>query len=104
MISMKIAVFSKPRTTKDGRPFTSYLATLTRKSTGERFTVSVRFRQECGEPKKCPRWIEIPKGACNLNESSVITEDGREVISRILWVSEFKDAGEWVDTSMDDIE
>ena len=104
---MKIAVFAKKRTNKDGKPFTGYVGRLTKKSTGESVTVGIKFRMECDAPKaeKCPCWIEVPKGACNLDERTVIREsDGAVINSRTLWITDWKFIEAFVDTSMDDYE
>lgn len=103
---MKIAVFAKKRVTRDNKPFVSYLARLKKKN-GEEITVSVKFREDCGAPKmeNCPRYIEVDKKNANLTQREVVNEDtGEVIISRTLWVSAWKDAGEFVDNSLDDYE
>lgn len=103
---MKITVFAKQGKTQDGRAYYRYIGKLVRKSTGESVTVAVKFRQECGypDPHKCPRVIEIDKKKANYSESTITKDDGSVVTSRELWVTAWKDVGEFVDTSMDDFE
>lgn len=79
---------------------------MIRKSTGEEVTVAVKFRRDCGapDPHKCPRIIEFDKKDANFTEKSFLTDDGKSITSRTVWVSKWKDCGEFVDTSMDDFE
>lgn len=103
---MKIAVFAKKRQTKDGKPFWGYIAKLKKKD-GEELTVSVKFREDCGNPKaeSCPCYIEVDKKSANLTAREVVNDEiGEIIISRTLWVSAWKFAGEYVDHSLDDFE
>lgn len=103
---MEITIFAKKRTTSDGKPFYGYLSTLTRKD-GSKQTVSVKFRDECGNPKpeKCPMNIEFPKAAANLATREFVREDtGEAGKSYTLWVSDWKQGTPYVDTSLDDFE
>lgn len=83
----------------------SYFATITK--AGTPLTVSVKFREECGNPKKCPCTVEFDKKNANLTskERSYTKEDGEEVavIENILWISEYTET-EYIDTSLDDVE
>lgn len=104
---MKLVVFAKRRTNKDGKTFFNYLSTLTRKSSGETVTIRVKFREECGSPKgdECPMNIIIPDGGCNMNERVIIREDTGEPLKvYTLWVSEWTKGEEYEDHSMDDFE
>lgn len=103
---MEIVVFSKARTSKDGRAFYSYIGKMTRKSTGEVLTVAVKFRRDCGapDPHTCPRVIQFDKSNANFTEKTFITDDGKTITSRTLWLSAWMDGGEFVDTSMDDFD
>lgn len=103
---MEITVFAKKRTTSDGKPFYGYLSTLTRKD-GRKQTVSVKFRDECGNPKpeKCPMNIKFSKTAANLSIREFVREDSGEVgESYTLWVSAWEQGTPYVDTSLDDFE
>lgn len=103
---MEITVFAKKRMTQDNKPFYGYLATLTRKD-GSKQTVSVKFRDECGQPKadKCPMNIRFPKSGANLSKREFVREDTGEVgESYTLWVNEWEQGAPYVDTSLDDFE
>lgn len=104
---MKITLFAKKCKTSDGRDFYRYLTTLTRPSTGEEFTAAVKFREACGNPKgaECPCIIEFNKKDANLSKHHYTdSETGEVKESYELWVSAWMFAGEYVDTSLDDIE
>lgn len=103
---MRILIFAKKRTKHDGGIFYNFLATLTNKKTGEALTVQVKFRHECGTPdiNKCPRYIEIDKTHGNLTEYTYTTDDGEVRTRYELWISQWKDGGEFVDDSLEDFE
>lgn len=102
---MKIEVFGKKRQTKEGKSFMSYFATI--KKGGQPLTVNVKFREECGNPKKCPCVIEFDKSDANLSskERTYKNDAGEEcvVIDNTLWVTKYTET-EYVDTSLDDVE
>lgn len=104
---MELTIFAKKRTSKEGKSFYTYLTKLTEK-TGEEVTVQVKFREDCGQPKgeKCPCNIVCDKSDLNYTEkiNKYIDEDSqteKEATSRILWVSNWSEGSEYVDTSMD---
>lgn len=104
---MQIAIFSKKRSTKDGKKtFYTYFTKLTKKD-GEEITTSVKFREECGEPdgKSCPMNIVVDKGACNFVEKGITYKDAegneKDGIDRTLWVSSWKEGEPYEDKSMD---
>jgi hypothetical protein len=109
---MDLNIFAKKRTTKEGKIFYTYLTTLT-KNNGEKVTMQVKFRDECGRPDagKCPRVIRVKKKDCNYTEKDIDVEEYDErtgeitgeknIIQRILWVSLWEDVGEYLDNSMD---
>ena len=103
---MKLLIFSKKRTKADGTPFYIYIATLVRKSTGESIPCQVKFKQECGQPNPhtCPRYITVDKKDCNMNKREILTDTNETKTVNTLWVSKWKDGGDYVDTSMDDID
>ncbi len=103
---MEITVFAKKRTTKENKIFYSYLSTLTKKS-GEKITVTVKFRDECGMPKpeKCPTNIIVDKKNANLSSKEFVREDTGEVAtSYTLWISAWDEGTPYVDNSLDDFE
>ena len=103
---MEITIYAKKRTTSEGKTFFSYLSTLTRKD-GTTQTVSVKFRDERGNPKpeKCPMNIKFEKSAANLTTREFTREDtGETCISYTLWVSRWEQGAPFVDHSLDDFE
>ena len=103
---MEITIYAKKRTSSDGKPFFGYLSTLTRKD-GTKQTVSVKFREDCGNPKadKCPMNIVVEKVNANMTVKEFTREDTGEVCnSYTLWVSEWEQGSEFVDHSLDDFE
>lgn len=102
---MKINVFGKKRTTADGRNFYTYLSTLKKKD-GTEVTCEVKFREECGNPKKLPCTIEFSKNDANYSEKESIYKDGdveKTTLRKTLWVSNYTES-EYIDTSMNDFE
>lgn len=102
---MKLLVFAKKRTTKEGKKFNIYISKLTKKD-GTEVTTAVKFREECGAPKPedCPCYIEVKKNDCNMSTTEVTNHDTGEIyINNTLWVSKWtKLAEQFVDTSMDE--
>lgn len=102
---MKINVFGKKRQTKEGKSFMSYFATIIK--AGQPLTVNVKFREECGNPKKCPCVVEFDKSYANLSskETTYKNADGVDVvaINNTLWISSYTES-EYIDTSLDDVE
>lgn len=105
---MKIAIFAKRKTKNDEKktPFYIYLSSLTNKETGEVMPVRVKFRDECGkpDPNKCPMFIQFDKKNANLQLETYVTDDGEERTVRNLWIAKWDNAGEYVDTSLDEFE
>ena len=103
---MEITIYAKKRTTADGKTFYSYLSTLTRKD-GTKQTVSVKFRDDAGNPKpeNCPMNIKFDRGAANMVTRDFTREDtGETGISYTLWVSRWEHGAPFVDHSLDDFE
>lgn len=103
---MEITIYAKKRTTKEGKSFYSYLSNLTRKD-GTKLTVSVRFRDECGNPKpeNCPMSIKFDKRDANLSTHKFVNfETGEVGTSNTLWVSSWEPGTPFVDHSLDDFE
>jgi hypothetical protein len=104
---MQLAIFAKKRKTKDGKSFYGYLSTMTRKSTGEAQTISVKFRDECGQPNAadCPCNIIVDKKDCNMSTRTFVREDtGEAATSYTLWVNKWAKGPAYVDHSLDDFE
>lgn len=103
---MEITIFAKKRTSSEGKSFFSYLSTLTRKD-GTKQTVSVKFRDDCGNPKpeQCPMNVKFDKGNANISTREFVREDTGEVgTSYTLWVSAWEPGAPFVDHSLDDFE
>lgn len=103
---MEITIYAKKRTTAEGKSFYSYLSTLTRRD-GTKQTVSVKFRDECGNPKpeNCPMNVKFDKGSANMATREFVREDTGEVgTSYTLWVSVWEPGTPFVDHSLDDFE
>ena len=102
---MLLTIFAKKRNTKDGKPFATYLTTLTKK-TGELIVVQVRFGAGCPQINSvdCPMNIEVDKKDCNYSEKEI--NAGEETkISRTLWVKNYEVAEiPFEDRSMDAFE
>ena len=102
---MKITVFAKKRTTKDGKAFHVFLTKLKRKD-GTELTTSVMFPDEL-KPKaeECPLNIEFDKGSANLDHKTEVTADGEVYERNTLWIKKFERSKEkYIDKSLDDFE
>lgn len=108
---MKLTIFAKKLTSKDGRTFFRYITTLNRKcedGTVEEVTTQVKFREDCGAPKgdECPMNIIVDKKDCNYREKieTYTSEDGdeRDYKKKTLWISGWTKGEPYVDTSMDE--
>ena len=104
---MELTIFAKKRKTKEGKDFTAYFTKLTKK-TGEVITTSVKFREDCGAPKRenCPMNIVVDKSHANFVEKGITYEDSEGIekdgIDRTLWISEWTEGELYVDTSLDE--
>lgn len=108
---MKVLVFGKKRQTKEGKNFTAYVTKMTKKD-GTEITASVKFREECGQPKleETPCYIEFDKTNGNMTHRNVEVTDNetgeiKEITNHTLWISKWKMSNEkYVDKSLDDFE
>ena len=104
---MELTIYAKKRQTNEGKTFYTYLSTLTRKD-GSELKVSVKFREDCGNPKadQCPMNIIVSKENANLSakDYGVNEETGEVLTSHTLWVSAWEKGSEYVDHSLDDFE
>lgn len=103
---MEITVYAKKRTTTEGKAFWSYISRLTRKD-GTVQAVSVKFRDEAGNPKpeNCPMNIKFDKRDANISTRDFVREDtGETGTSYTLWVSRWEQGIPFVDHSLDDFE
>lgn len=107
---MQVTIFSKKRTTEDGKKtFFSYFTKLKKKG-GEEITTQVKFREECGQPKgdECPINIMFDKNDANFTEKNITYKDKdgneKDAVERVLWIKSWIEGEPYVDTSMDDFE
>lgn len=110
---MKLTLFSKTIRTREGKAYSNFVSTLTRKD-GTKQYVTVKYSGEDSRlafnAKKCPYIIEVEKGNANLtakkrNITDRTTGEVREVINYTLWVKDYKESTEkFVDHSLDDFE
>lgn len=103
---MKLTLFAKKRTNKEGKHFYTYLSKLTKKD-GNEITVSVKFRESCGSPKgdECPCNILVTKKDCNLSENTYVLEDTGEIAtSYTLWVNNWTMGEKYEDDSLNDFD
>lgn len=101
---MEITIFAKKRTNREGKPFTSFITTLTKRN-GEKLTCAVKFHADTVPPKAedCPMNIEITKADCNLAQKQYTDEKTGEVrYSSTLWVRGWARGTDYIDTSMDE--
>ena len=102
---MKFTIFSKQRKTEDGRVFTTYLTRLKKKGADDETVMPVKFREDCGAPKKCPCIIEVPNDGASANiayEKYTDKETGEIMKRPVIWVSEWKPGEAYVDHSFDE--
>jgi hypothetical protein len=103
---MKTTVFAKKRVNSEGKVFYNYLGKL-RKKDGTELNVTVKFREDCGQPdwKECPMNIEFDKEFGNLVTTTYTHKETGELRERYtLWISEWHKGEEYVDHSLDDFE
>lgn len=103
---MEISIFAKNRKTREGRSFTVYLSSLTKKD-GTQVPCSVKFNATCQPPKpeSCPLNIIVDKEHCNVSKRRYLNESTGEIMeSYTLWVNQYAAGGEYVDHSMDEFE
>lgn len=101
---MEITIFAKKRTNKEGKAFTNYVTTLTRKD-GTTQSMSVKFREECGSPKaeNCPMNIIVSKEDANIATRNYVRDDtGEMATAYTLWVKNWSKGSDYVDHSTDE--
>lgn len=101
---MRLEVFGKQITNKDGKPFTTYLSRITNMKTGEIISVQIKFRTGVEVPKELPIVANIEKKNANLVKENWENEDGETGVKHVLWVSKVSSYEEYIDHSLDDFE
>lgn len=104
---MKITLFKKQGTTKDGRKFDYFVGKLNRKDGTSQY-VTVKHsgdRRFDFDPNKAPYIIEVDKADANLQAKTWTDRDGNERKDYTLWVKNYRVSDEkYVDHSLDDFE
>lgn len=103
---MVVTIFSKKRTTKDGKPFNVFVANLTKKD-GSKVYCNVKFADGIEPPRVdvCPVNIDIEKTNANLSQKVETTEDGNVYEHNTLWVKKYEFSKTlYVDESLNDFE
>ena len=101
---MRLEIFGKQRTNKDGKPFTTYLSRITNMKTGEIIPVQIKFRIGVEVPKELPIVANIEKKNANLVKEDWENEEGETGVKNIIWVSEVKSYEKYIDHTLDDFE
>lgn len=106
MEALKITVFAKKITKKDGTKFTTYLTKLNTKS-GEEISAKVMFNDEnYPKPKaeSCPCVLLVDRATSNLSSKINTNEEtGEQFVSKTLWVGKYDISDEkFVDHSLDE--
>lgn len=101
---MRLEVFGKVRTNKDGKPFTTYLSRITNMKTGEIIPIQIKFRMGVELPKDVPVVMNIDKTDCNLVKENWENDTGETGVKYVLWVTKVKSYEAYVDHSLDDFE
>lgn len=105
---MKITLFAKKRTTREGKPFSVYVSKLQKKDGTEQY-VTVKYSGD--DPAKdfradlCPLIIDVDRASANLSRKKHTDDEGNEYESFTLWVKDYTLSTEkYVDHSLDDFE
>jgi hypothetical protein len=101
---MRLEVFGKQRTNKDGKSFTTYLSRITNMKTGEIIPVQIKFRTGVEVPKELPIVANIEKKNANLVKENWENEKGETGVKHVLWVSVVTSYDEYIDHTLDDFE
>ena len=101
---MRLEVFGKQRTNKDGKPFITYLSRITNMKTGEIIPVQIKFRTGVEVPKELPIVANIDKKNANLVKEEWENEAGETGVKNIIWISAVTSYEDYVDHTLDDFE
>lgn len=102
---MEITIFAKKRTTREGKPFVTFISRL-RKRDGSEQAVAVKFRDTCQFPKaeNCPMNIIVEKENANMSSRLYAKEGGEAATSYTIWVSKWSQGSAYVDHSFDEFD
>ena len=101
---MRLEVFGKQRTNKDGKQFTTYLSRITNMKTGEIIPVQIKFRTGVEVPKELPIVANIEKKNANLVKENWENEEGETGVKYVIWVSAVSSYENYIDHTLDDFE
>ena len=101
----EITIFSKRKTSKEGKQYYIYTARIPKKD-GTQVSTRVKFREDYGhpDPEKCPLNIEFDKVNANMVVETYQTDDGEAKVAHTLWISEWSQGSDYVDTSLDEFD
>lgn len=104
---MKITVFAKKIKTNEGRTFTKYVTTLTKKD-GTKVYTQVHFDEGIQIPNM-PCILIIDKHDANFSTKKTIgvdrkTGEEKEYVNNNLWINVISDVEPYIDTSLDDFD
>lgn len=104
--NMKITLFKKERTTKEGRKFNLFVGNLKKKDGTEQYvTVKTSGQAIPFNADKCPYIIEMNKEDCNMQTKQWTDKNGEVREDKTLWVKAYKESTEkYVDHSLDEFE
>ena len=104
---MLLSIFAQNKTTKDGKPFHTFITRL-RKKDGSEVVTAVKFNKTCDrlpKPELCPMNIIVAKEDAQLASKDFVNEETGEVFTSLtLWVKHWADGTEYVDHSLDEFE
>ena len=101
---MRLEVFGKQRTNKDGKPFTTYLSRITNMKTGEIIPVQIKFRMDVQPPKELPIVMNVDKKNANLVKENWENEEGETGVKHVIWISVVSSYEDYIDHTLDDFE
>ena len=101
---MRLEVFGKQRTNKDGKSFITYMSRITNMKTGETIPVQIKFIIGVEVPKELPIVINIEKKNANLVKENWENETGEAGVKNVLWISAVKSYEKYIDHTLDDFE
>lgn len=105
---MKVTLFRKQGTTKDGRKFNIFVTTLNRKDGTKQYaTVKYSGGDETKQfnPNKCPYIINVDKKHANIGITHWTDRNGEVREDYTLWVKDYTVSDEeYVDHSLDDFD
>lgn len=104
--NLVVAVFAKKATNSEGRTYTRYFSTLTRRD-GSTFTCRVSFKGgEKNSPlyEDCPMNVVVDRSNANLAKKPYTNEETGDTYDVFtLWINKWTEGDPYVDHSLDDI-